>query len=231
MYGGGATVLELAATSVTPVVAGNVVPLLDALIECGTSLPGDGGRLVNGCLRNGRVEAATFLASRGAEVDLEAVAGIGRLDLVRACYDEEGRLKAPATPPQMLDGFAWACQFGHLAVVRYLLDRGVEVAAKVKHHGQTGLHWAAGGGHVETVVELLRRGAPVDATDDQWGGTALQWAFFGYSNRSKPPGVAAERYYEVIKRLVAAGARVEPEWLEQDALRADPELLAALTSR
>lgn len=228
MYGGGATVLGLAATSVTPQVAGVVEPLLAALIDGGASLAPDGGALVNGCLRNGRLAAASYLASRGAEVDLEAAAGVGQLDLVRACFDERGNLKPPSTPQQMLDGFAWACEFGHRDVVRFLLERGVDVATKVKHHGQTGLHWAAGGGHVDTVAELLRHGAPVGARDDEWGGTPLQWAFHGYSDRNQPPGVPAARYYQVIRQLVAAGAVVEPEWLEQEAVRADPQLLAAL---
>jgi len=32
----------------------------------------------------------------------------------------------------------------------------------------------------------------------------------------------------VVVLLVAAGARVEPEWLEADKVRADPAMLAAL---
>lgn len=203
MYGGGATVLGLAATSITPVVAGIVEPLLGALIDGGASMAPDGGALVNGCLRNGRLRSAAYLASRGADVNLEGAAGIGRRDLVEACFDDAGRLRPVFTADQMKDGFAWACEFGHADVVRYLIDRGVDVAAAVKHHGQTGLHWAAGGGHVEAVEVLLAAGAPVNAKDATWGHTPLGWAHFGRANDRN--GVAPERYDRVVAMLRAAG--------------------------
>jgi hypothetical protein len=100
------------------------------------------------------------------------------------------------------------------------------VRARLKHHGQTGLHWAAGGAHVETAKVLLAHGAPVDATDEQWGGTPLQWAFHGWSTRR--PGVAPDRYYAVVRLLVAAGATVKPEWLEDETIADDPAMLSAL---
>jgi len=226
IYGRGATVLGLAATSITPEVAGVVAPLLQVLIDGGAVIEPDGGALVNGCLRNGRGQAAAFLASRGAEVDLEAAAGLGRLDLVEACFDEAGRLRPPSTPEHMKDGFTWACEFGHAGVVRFLIDRGMDVRARLKHHGQTGLHWAAGGGHVETVKLLLQRGAPVDATDDEWSATPLQWALFGWKRRRTPD--TAGRYHAVVKLLVAAGATVKPEWLDDETVHTDPAMEAAL---
>lgn len=226
IYGGGAKVLGLAATSITPAVAGVVAPLLQALIDGGAAIEPDGGALVNGCLRNGRDEAAAFLVSRGAEVDLEAAAGIGRLDLVKACFDEDGRLKSPSTPEQMKDGFAWACEFGRADVVRFLLERGMDVRSRLKHHGQTGLHWAAGGGHVETAKVLLDHGAPVEATDEAWSATPVQWALHGWRNR-RPP-IAVERYYAVVRLLLAAGASVRSEWLDDEAVRAEPAMQEAL---
>jgi ankyrin repeat protein len=203
MYGGGATVLGLSATSITPAIAGVVEPLLGALIDGGATIAADGGALVNGCLRNGRLEAASYLARRGAEVNLEGAAGIGRLDLVQACFDDAGALTPASTAEQVKDGFTWACEFGHADVVRYLLDRGVDIAATVKHHGQTGLHWAAGGGHVETVEVLLGAGAPVNAKDQSVGGTPIDWADFGKANNRF--GVAPERYDRVVALLRAAG--------------------------
>jgi ankyrin repeat protein len=203
IYGGGATALGLAATSITPVIAGVVEPLLGALIDGGATFAPDGGALVTGCLRNGRLEAASYLAGRGAEVNLEGAAGIGRLDLVQAYFDDRGRLEEVSTAEQMKDGFTWACEFGHADVVRYLLERGVDVATTVKHHGQTGLHWAAGGGHVETVEVLLAAGAPVNAKDAAWGRTPIDWANFGKANNRF--GVAPERYDRVIALLRDAG--------------------------
>jgi Ankyrin repeats (3 copies) len=227
IYGGGATVLGLAATSITPVVAGVVVPLLQALIDGGASIQADGSALVNGCLRNGRIEAAAFLASRGAGVDLEAVAGIGRLDLLRRYFDEKGNLTFPSTEAQMKDGFAWACEFGHTDVVRFLLEKGMDVSAKLKHHGQTGLHWAAGGGHVETVKVLLNAGAKVDATDDEWAATPLQWALYGWQN-DRTPAITRDRYCGVVRDLVAAGASVKPEWIDAEVVQNDRAMQSAL---
>jgi hypothetical protein len=130
----------------------------------------------------------------------------------------------------MVDGFTWACEFGHSRVVEFLLDRGMDMTARVKHHGQTGLHWAAGGGHVETVRVLLQRGAPVDAIDDTWQGTPIQWAFFGLMNPTTP-AVEPERYYSVMSLLVAAGATVKPAWRANAHEMADDKLLAALGER
>ena len=70
-------------------------------------------------------------------------AGVGRLDVVKSFFNDDGSLKSTATRQQMKDGFAWACEFGRTSVVDFLLQRGMEMDAKLKHDGQTGLHWAA----------------------------------------------------------------------------------------
>ena len=143
-YGGRSTTLGLTATSWHPEDAGVQLPLMELLIDHGAIIDGpDGGSAVNGCLHNGRGEAAEFFASRGARLDLEGAAGVGRLDVVKSFFNDDGSLKPPATQQQMKDGFAWACQFGRTSVVDFLLQRGMDVDAKLKHDGQTGLHWAA----------------------------------------------------------------------------------------
>ncbi len=231
MYGGGSTTIGLVATSITPVVSGVLIPLLEVLLDHGAVISQTGARsIVNACLHNGRPEAAQFLASRGAPLDLEGAAGVGRLDLVEEFFDLTGRLRPPATREQMTDGFTWACEFGHPLVVKFLLDKGMDLTAGVKHHGQTGLHWAAGGGHVETVRVLLERGAPVDAKDATWEGTPLQWAFFGLMNPKTPP-VDPERYYTVMSILLSAGATVKPEWRANARELGDGRLLALLGER
>jgi len=231
MYGGGSTTIGLVATSITPVVSGVLIPLLEVLLDHGAMIGKPGAAsIVNACLHNGRPEAAQFLASRGAPLDLEGAAGVGRLDLVEGFFDSNGGLRPPATREQMTDGFTWACEFGHALVVQFLLDKGMDVTARVKHHGQTGLHWAAAGGHVETVRVLLERGAPVDAKDATWEGTPLQWAFFGLMNPMTPP-VDPERYYAVMSVLVGSGATVKPEWRVNARELGDERLLAALGER
>jgi hypothetical protein len=224
MYGGGSTTLGLVATSIHPLRAGVQGALIELLLEHGAAAE-DGA--VNGCLANGRGEAAELLARRGARLDLEGAAGVGRLDVVTGFFNEDGSLKATATAVQMKDGFAWACEFGRATVVDFLLQRGVDVGARLRHHGQTGLHWAALGAHVETVKLLLARHAPVDVTDEHFGGTPIAWALHGWGEA--PPEAARGGYYEVVALLVAAGGTTKPEWLADENIRADRAMLAALS--
>lgn len=235
-YGGRSTTLGLAATSCHPEAAGVQLPLMDLLIRSGAAIDGpNGGSAVNGCLHNGRGQAAEFLANRGARLDLESAAGVGRLDLVRSFFSEDGRLVLPATPEQMKNGFAWACEFGRAGVVDFLLRRGIGIDAKLPHNGQTGLHWAAYGGHAETVQLLLERGAPVNATDESFGGTPLEWALYQWGNSSRWAELGS--YYETVVLLARSGGKLDEEWFREDdeerrravrKLRSDPRMQAAL---
>ena len=172
LYGGRSRTLGLVATSIHPHRAGLQLALIDLLLARGARLD---DRIVNDCLANGRGEAAVHLASRGAALDLEGAAGIGRLDLVEQLYDRGADVTRP---------FAWACEYGRTAVVAFFLDRGLDLATPVPNHGQAGLHWAAHGGHVDTVRLLLARGASVDARDPTFDGTAADWARHGAGEAS-----------------------------------------------
>ncbi len=227
-YGGGSTALLLTATSVHPENAGVQLELLDLLLAHGAHIDGrNGASAVNACLANGRGKAAEFLASRGARLDLEGAAGVGRLDLVESFFDKDGKLKPVATRKQMADGFAWACEFGKTSIVEFLLDRGMEIEAKLRNHGQTGLHWAACGGHVDTVKLLVKRGAPVNATDETNNATPLSWTLYGW--RYLPENGDKRRYYETIALLIQAGATLDgipKEFVAE--IRCDPAMSAAL---
>jgi ankyrin repeat protein len=235
-YGGRSATLGLTATSCHPAEAGVQIQLMELLIDRGATIDGpDGGSAVVDSLHNGRGEAAELFAKRGARLDLEGAAGVGRLDIVRSFFNEDGSLRPPATPKQMKDGFAWACEFGRTIVVDFFLQKGMELDAKLRHNRQTGLHWAAFGGHPSTVKLLLERGAPVEAKDDSFDGTPLGWALYAWGNSS----VLAERghYYEVVALLVRAGAKLDSPWFEEDdeerrravqKLRADSRMQAAL---
>src|SRR5262249_36147198 len=159
-------------------------------------------------------------------------AGTGRLDVVKRFFKKDGGLKANATRAQLESGLTWACAYGRTRVVAFLLERGVGVGARP--HGETGLHWAAYGGHAQVVKLLLKRSAPLDGKDERHGGTPLGWALYGWCNR--PPEANRAGYYEVVARLVAAGAAVDEEWLADpnretpfgERLRADGRMRGAL---
>jgi ankyrin repeat protein len=232
MYGG-STTLGLVATSVHPLVTGVQEALIDKLLAHGASFEGavapdyTAGSIVNACLANGRGRAAAHLAERGARLDLEGAAGVGRMDVVRSFFNEDGSLKTNATKEQLKSGFNWACEYGWTRVVDFLLQHGIDVGER--HRGATGLHWAALGARVESVKLLLERRAPVDVEDETWSGTPLGWALHGWLNPS--PEIVRDGYYEAAALLVAEGSMVLPEWLASEKVRADPRMLAALGAK
>jgi len=233
-YGGRSTTFGLTATSCHPQDAGVQLPLMSLLIDHGAIIDGpDGGSAVHGALCNGRGEAAEFLAERGAKLDLEGAAGVGRLDIVKSFFTDDGKLKRPGVQQQMSNAFAWACQFGHADVVEFLLDRGVSVGEGLKHHGQTGLHWAAYGGHLSMVKLLLDHGASVHARDPTFDGTPLEWALYQWRQLK---GKNKQSYYAVVSTLIKAGAKLEPHRYEASEegrralklFRSDPRMATAL---
>lgn len=215
----GSTALGLVSTSIHPQLAGLQDDLIVLLLERGAAMKGavaedyTEGSAVKACLANGRGHAAELLASRGAALDLEGAAGVGNLEVVGTFFNEDGSLKSTATPQQMADGFAWACEYGQTSVVEFLLDRKFDVNSRLKHNGQTGLHWAAYGAHLDTLRLLLERGAAVEIRDESYGGTPLEWALYGWGN---VPSEERERFYPVVEALTAAGAKFHPRWFEGD---------------
>jgi len=207
VYGGGATTLGLVATSVHPERAGVQNVLIQILLDHGAVIDhprgaGNDHRAVNGCLHNGRPQAAEFLAARGAHLDLEGAAGVGRLDVVKSFFNDDGSLKPAATKAQMESGFIWACEYGRKDVVEFLLDKGVDLRSG-ENTGETALHLAAHRGQLQMIKLLLERGAPLEAKN-VYGGTVL-----GQATWSVMHGDPSIDFVPVIEALLAAGARIE----------------------
>ena len=212
VYGGNCTALGLVATSVHPQEAGVQQPLMQLLLDHGALMdtPGIAGRnhlLVLACLANGQPDAASFLAERGAPLDLETAAGIGKFDVVKRAFDADGQLKPPATQQQLQNGFLWACMCGHEEVAVFLLDHGADLHGPADS-GATALHWAAGAGKVELVKLLIQRGAALEVIN-RWGGTVLEHAGYGFEhNRSDV------NFVPTFEMLLASGAKIRGGWLK-----------------
>jgi hypothetical protein len=196
---GGSTALLLVATSVHPERAGVQEQLMQILLDHDAA---NHSTAVEACLSNGRGKAAMFLASRGAPLDLETAAGVGRLDVVQGYFTQPG-----ASEEKLQRGFLWACEYGHNDVADFLLARGANLIDQAKT-GQTALHWAIVGGELSTIRLLLERGAPLEELN-AYGGTALGQAGWSFFN-----GDPEIDYLPIFETLLAAGAKIEDGWLD-----------------
>jgi|CXWL01.1.fsa_nt_gi hypothetical protein len=218
VYGGGATTLALVVTSSHPRAAGVQNALADLLLARGARL--DAG-IVRYCLMNGCPEAAAHLAERGATVTATDAAGIGRLDLLRQAFAPPKTVSA-ADRGEMMAMAAW---YGRRDVIALLLELGVDPAVRRPEGGQTALHVAAYQGDAPLVELLLDHRAPLDLPDAHFGTPPLVWALHAWLKESRPD---AESYRRIVRALVAAGANVKAEWIDDERLRAETELLVLL---
>jgi Ankyrin repeats (3 copies)/Ankyrin repeats (many copies) len=136
----------------------------------------------------GNTQVVDLLAGHGIVPQaLWTYAACGRLDLVRACFDADGRLRPDAAPSRpnpadffpvppripatsgpeeiMAEAFVHACQHGRTEVVRWFLDRGLNPDV-APYLGRTGLHWAILHSQLEVVRLLLERGADPSIRDE-----------------------------------------------------------------
>ena len=95
--------------------------------------------------------------------------------------------------------------------------------------GETALHWAALLGEDRLAAGLIASAnfdfANLDLKDEKYSSSPLGWAIHG---RQNPPAGNQGKQCEVAAQLVAAGAKVDPSWLESEQTLADPRLLDAL---
>jgi ankyrin repeat protein len=225
VYGGGANTLGLVVTSAHPRLASVQNQLADLLLERGARI--DNG-IVRSCLGNGCPEAGEHMARRGASLDLEEAAGIGRLDVVQQHFNKRGAAALPTSDEKVIAALIMAAWYNQRDVIQYLLDQGIDPGARLPRQGdgQSALHVAAYQAHVELVDLLLQRSAPVNLVDETHGTTPLVWALHAWLVDDRG---SAEDYRQVLKLLVEAGAHVQRDHINDDRLRADPELFALLT--
>jgi len=211
VYGGGSTVLGLAATSIHPERAGLQEALLQVLLNHGArmdqlSIGGNRQSMVAACFANGRARAAEFLASRGAPLDLLGAAALGRLDAVKTFLREAVGSPIGVTQRQIDEALRYACGFGRRDVVEFLLGKNADLLAH-GGDGQTPLHWAVFNGQPEMVKLLLAHDAPLEV-QNIYGGTALGQALWSAAHSDHENSEDENRFVAIIEALIAAGAAV-----------------------
>lgn len=149
---------------------------------------------------------------RGQELPLVEALILGGADLD---FQRNGRGDTP---------LIGAASLGAEEVGIRLLEAGAEPELRGLF-GETALHWAALLGE-DRLAERLIVGTDLNLKDEKYQSTPLGWAIHGWGD---PPTGNRGRQREVVVLLVAAGAAVEPKWLESEKVRANPAMLAALS--
>jgi Ankyrin repeats (3 copies) len=108
-------------------------------------------------------------------------------------------LAQSTAPGEKADQLAEAARKGDAAVVKKLLDEGVDVDTKFRYSA-TALSYACDRGHLDVVKLLLDRGADVNVKDTFYGATPLTWAVSPAMGR-KP------QHPEVVRLLLQHGAQ------------------------
>ena len=144
------------------------LPLIDLLCDRGADL----NNAIRTAVAHGEFEAANTLIQRGASINLPVAAALGRTD-------DAQRLIPSADSESRHQALALASQFGHVEIVRALLDAGVDPSRYNPvgfHSHSTPLHQAALAGHEDVVQLLVERGAKLDLKDTLWQATPADWA-------------------------------------------------------
>lgn len=218
MYNYRCTTMEMLVSSTHPHDAGVQEALVDTLIDYGAAVDGvdgDGSPLMT-AYRFHYPKAAAALLHRGAKVEnILSAAAVGRLDLIDAFIDDNGRLRPdaplvqvkwprlPNDPNAHLGwALAWGCTFGPFEAVDLMLRKGVDPEGR--DDDGTALHSAAGHGRMDVVRLLLKYGPSLE-TRNEYGGTVLG-ATLWYAFNAPVEGVD---YTTVVRELIELGARVD----------------------
>ena len=162
--------LALAASSSVARECGVQRALIDVLCDCGA----DSNAALLPALFYGEFDGVDALLRRGAKDDLAVAAATGRAADARAYLAEAG-------DETRQHALALAAQFGHLEIVRMLLDAGVDpnrYSPPGGHSHATPLHQAALAGHDAVARLLVERGARLDIEDIHHHATPSGWAAY-----------------------------------------------------
>lgn len=179
----GGTTMGLLVTSKQASDAGLSGPLIDLLLEYGDRLDLKSPAVLDGPLANHAPRAAEKMIELGAKPDVLAAAALGRMDLLSAYFDEEGRLRSPARRRGKVlnerDAIGLALLFayvnGHSDAVDFLLEKDGNWNMTGVNNGAA-LHRAAWNGDLPMVERLVAMGADTHNRDNPFNSTPLSWA-------------------------------------------------------
>lgn len=143
----------------------------------------------------GKHDILKEILDRRPTLDLHEAAILGNLQRVKEFVEQDASQANNASSPDGFPPLGLAAHFGHMEVVRYLLDKGAEVNFAAKETGFTALTGAIAGGHREIVRELIAAGADVNHRYEEQEFSPLLTA-------------AADGDQEVVQLLIDAGADV-----------------------
>jgi RNA polymerase sigma factor (sigma-70 family) len=132
-------------------------------------------------VNSGHDALADLLFDAGVEPGLHEAAAIGDSARVRQALEQHpGQLDTYS--PEGFTALALAAHFGHLEVMRLLIDRGADVNRMATHRiGVTPLHAALFGRQVEAALLLVERGANVTLARGGAGMRRAGWTPLHYA--------------------------------------------------
>jgi ankyrin repeat protein len=180
---GGWETLGLVLTSRQASDAGLSGPLVDVLLEFGATIDVSADDALDASLANHAPRAAEKLIALGANVDVLAAAGLGRMDWLRGLFDADGRLlscprragKEMSAPDAIGLALLYAYVRHQREAVDFLLEKDGNWNMTGVNNG-TALHRAAWSGDLDMVTRLVAKGADINNRDNPYNGTPLDWA-------------------------------------------------------
>jgi ankyrin repeat protein len=134
-------------------------------------------------LANHAPRAAEKMIELGAQADVCAAAALGRMDLLRDCFDSQGRLRSrPRRGGKVMterDAIGLAMLFAYVRhqaeAVDFLLEKEGNWNMIGVNNG-TALHRAAWQGDLRMVQRLVAKGADMSNRNNPFNSTPLSWA-------------------------------------------------------
>ena len=179
----GGTTMDLIITSKHATDAKVARPLMELLLKHGAKLDVHRPGALDAPLGNYATQAAEKMIELGAPVDICAAGALGRLELIRDCFDDHGALKSrPRRNGRLLsdrDAIGLAALFAyvnkHLPALDVLLEKDGNWNMIGVNNG-TLLHRAAGEGNLAMVQRFVSIGADISNRNNPFNATPYSWA-------------------------------------------------------